>query len=279
MKSASLKKLLLLPLLFMAGTLIAQPPPAIPIQGVAKDAMGNPAKNRKVFIKDAIIKQKITGTTVWEESFEVTTNEDGVYTLFVGMGNKSPATLIKNIGEIDWADGPYFFNTKIAVAPLIPASWWVASDNYIDLGTIQMMSVPYALFAGNASVTNVSTNISPGLPNTFLITDSLGNVSWSPPKAAQVFTTNVSNFSAVNITSQTGQNADIEPNSTTKIEIQVLGVLPGDPILITPQGDYTEWSVYGAWVVKADYVGIRFANFTDTKVSIKASEYKIIVIK
>ncbi|MBV9989228.1 MAG: hypothetical protein JO301_16230 [Chitinophagaceae bacterium] len=276
MKPANVKKLLLLPLLFMAGILIAQPPPAIPLQAVAKDAMGNPAKNRKVFIKDAIIKQKINGTVVWEEGFEVTTNDDGVYTINIGMGSKTSATTLKTIADIDWADGPYFLNLKIAVSPVIPASWWVASDNYIDLGTTQMMSVPYALFAGNATVTNVSTNITPGPYNTFLITDSLGNVSWAPPKAAQVFTTNVTNL---NLSIQTGQNVDVEANTTAVVDVLVSGVQLGDPIVVTPQGDYPEWTVYSAWVSAPDHVSIRFANFTDTKVSVKGSQYKIIVIK
>lgn len=276
MKSAKVTKLLLLPLLFIAGTIIAQPPPAIPIQGLAKDNLGNPAKNRKIFVKDAIIKKTINGTIVWEEAFEVQTNDDGVYTINVGLGSKTPSIPITNIGQIDWADGPYFFNQKIAVAPSIPAAWWVASNNYIDLGTQQMMSVPYALFAGNATVTNVSTNITPGPRNTFLLTDSLGNVSWGIPNAAQVYTSYVTNLS---LSVRSGQSVDIEANTTAVVYVNVTGVELGDPILVTPQGDYFDWSIYGSWVDKPGVVGIRFANFTDSKVNVQGSQYKIVVIK
>src|SRR5437868_13351785 len=90
MKLTIVNKLLLLPLLFMAGSVIAQqPPPAMPVQGVAKDALGNPAKNRKVFLKVALYQSRINGTLVWEESFEVSTDNDGIYTINVGLGNRT----------------------------------------------------------------------------------------------------------------------------------------------------------------------------------------------
>jgi hypothetical protein len=280
MKTALLRKLLVVTLVFMAGTLTAQPPPALPMQTVAKDPLGNPAKNRKVWVKVEIRHARINGTVIWAEAFETTTNEDGVYTIMVGMGNKQssvPSTM-KGIGEIDWGNGPYFFNQKLAVSPSVPAAWWQPVDNYIDLGTIQMMSVPYAMFAGNASVTNVTQSLPPGLKNTFLVTDSSGNVTWAAPQAANVNVTNVTNLN-LNLAIQAGQNVDIEANTTSTVEVEVAGVQPGDPILVTPQGDYENWTIYSSWVFKEGVVKIRFANFTDEKVSVKGSQYKIVVIK
>jgi hypothetical protein len=286
MKMTIAKKFLLLPLLFIAGTIIAQQstqsaiPPAIPLQAVAKDALGNPAKNRKVFIKDAIYQGGINGTLVWEETFEVTTDNDGIYTINIGLGTRptnSPVT-IKTLNEMDWAHGPFFLNQKIAVAPSIPQSWWVAVDNYIDLGTYQMMSVPYALFAGNASVTNVNTSIAPGPSSTFLITDSTGKVRWAEPQAAQQNVTHVSNYN-MNLAIATGTAASIQPLTTSVVEIEIPGVKVGDPILVAPQGDYQNWAVYSQWVSRDGFVKIRFANYTDEVVDVKNSDYKIVVIK
>ncbi len=287
MKSILLKKLLLLMLVFMAGTVIAQPPPALPIQAVAKDALGNPAKNRKVYLRLKILHQSITPASngsniVWDEAFETTTNEDGVYSVIIGLGNRMGGTVPSggNIGNIDWGNGPYYSNWKQAVAPSIPAAWWVAADNYIDLGTQQMMSVPYAMFAGNASVTNVSTSLPPGQNNTFLVTDSAGNVKWERPQAANVSVTTVTNLNlALNLSSTIGQSITIGPNTTAIVTVQVPGVTLGDPILVTPQGDYQDWSIYSSWVSKDGEVRIRIANFTDAAVDVKASEYKIVVIK
>lgn len=278
MKTALIKKLLVLPLLFMAGIIIAQPPPGVPYQAVAKDPLGNPAKNRKIFVKDFIIQKSPTGNKVWEEAFEVQSDNDGIYTIVIGQGQKSPSVPLLNIGQIDWGNGPFFLNTKIAIAPSIPAAWWIAADNYIDLGTTQMMSVPYALFAGNASVTNVNTSIQAGPKNTFLITDSLGNVNWALPQAANQTVTTITNFNLTPAVSN-GQDITIPPNTTAIVTVGVTGVKKGDPIMVAAQGDYQDWAIYSSWVSKDDIVSVRFANYTNTAVSVKGSEYKIVVIK
>lgn len=277
MKFITIRRLLVLPLVFQAGSIIAQPPPGINFQAVAKDPLNNPAKNRAVYIKDMIIQTSpVGGTIVWEETHVTQANEDGIFTILIGQGTKAPSVLIPHIGKIDWAHGPFFLNTKVAVAPSIPATWWVAADNYIDAGTTQIQSVPYALFAGNASVTNVNTSITAGPPNTFLITDSLGNVNWQTPQAANQAVTTIINLK-LNVIQ--GQNVNIMPNTTGVVAVNVPGVRKGDPIIVTPQDDYRDWAIYSSWVSADDTVKIRFANYTSSPVAVLGSQYKIVVIK
>ena len=279
MKLVLIRSILVIQLLFVVGSLIAQPPNGINYQSVAKDPLGNVAKNRNIYVKSAIFQNSaVGGAKVWEETFVATSDNDGVYTIIIGRGTKSPTINIADIGQIDWGNGPFFLNTKVAVAPSIPATWWVAADNYLDMGTAQMMSVPYALFAGNASVTNVTTSLPPGPPNTFLITDSLGNVNWATPQAAQTTVTTITNFN-ISFNVSTGQSVTIPANSTAWVEVQIPGVQKGDPILVTPQSDYTEWAIYGAWVEADGRVRVRFANYTDGDVQVLGSQYKIVVIK
>ncbi len=279
MKLTTIKGLLMLPMLFLAGSLIAQPPPGINFQAVAKDPLNNPAKNRTVYVKDIIYQTSaVGGTKVWEETHVTTADADGIFLIVLGQGQKAPGITISDIGKIDWANGPFFLNTKIAVAPSIPATWWVAADNYIDAGTTQMQSVPYALFAGNATVTNVNTSITPGPRNTFLITDSLGNVSWTLPQAASQSVTTVTNFN-LNLTVIGGQTVSIPPNTTAVVSVNVPGVRKGDPIIVTPQDDYLTWAIYSSWVAGDDTVKVRFANFTSNPVAVLGSQYKIVVIK
>jgi hypothetical protein len=282
MRFLTIKWLLILPLVFLAASVIAQPPPKIPLTAIAKDPYGNPAKNRTVYVKDIIYQgQAVGGTKVWEETHVVTTNEDGNYSIIIGKGTKLPNIPIADIAGIDWGNGPYFLNLKVAVAPSIPASWWVANDNYLDMGTSEMMSVAYAMFAGNASVTNVTTSLPPGLPNTFLTTDSLGNVGWTYPQSASVNITQISNNIlqlAPNITA-TGQDAVIEPNTTTKIRMVVPGAVVGDPVVVTALGDYVNFNVYNAWVSSPDTVSIRFSNFQKKKIPVSGSLYKVVLIK
>lgn len=277
MKLGLHRGLLIVSLVFAVGTSIAQPPPAIPFQSVAKDPIGNPAQNRDVYTKVIIYQTSaIGGKNVWEETHLSKSDKDGIFTVYIGKGTKSAATTLANIGQIDWGNGPFFLNVKIAVAPSVPAVWWVPADNYVDLGTTQMMSVPYALFAGNASVTNVNTAIAPGPPNTFLITDSLGNVNWRTPAAAQQ---NIVQNYNLTLAISSGQNVTINPNTTAVVSVTIPGVRKGDPIVVTPQDDYIEWSVYSAWVDSDDTVKVRFANYTDLPVAVLGSQYKIVVIK
>jgi len=274
-----IRNLLLACCLFTAGTIIAQPPPSINWQGVAKDAYNNVAKQRPIYVKIAIFQTSIVnGTKVWEEAFETTSNDDGIFLVVIGQGTKTTATTLTDIGQIDWANGPFFINTKVAVAPSIVAPWWLPADNYVDIGSTQMMSVPYALFAGNASVTNVNTSITPGPINTFLITDSAGNVNWAKPAAAQQTVTTITNFN-LNLRVSTGANVDIPPNTTAVVSVTVVGVRKGDPILVAAQDDYLDWAIYSAWVGSDDTVMVRFANYTEVPVSVQGSQYKIVVIK
>lgn len=278
MKNTILKPFVLLLLVFLTESLIAQPPPAFYVQNVAKDNNGNPARNRTIHIRFSIYQgSAVGGTMVYDESHRVQSNNDGVYEFVAGRGTvNTGAGLVDSLQKISWGNGPFFSNTKIAIAPSIPAPWWIAANNYVDLGTSQLLSVPYAIYAGNASVTNVNTNIAAGPPNTFLTTDSLGNVNWTTPQAANVSVTQVTNLS---LAVTTGQNARIAPNTTTIVTIPINSVKRGDPILVTPQDDYVNWAVYSAWCAVDGIVSVRFANFTAQPVDVLGSQYKIVVIK
>jgi hypothetical protein len=278
MKHLLLRTLLMACLVFITGTIIAQPPPAWNQTAVAKDSYNNVAKNRKVYVIVTIRQGTLSDPPVWIESHEALSDGDGVFNIIVGRGTKDPQILTPNLGKIDWSIGPFFMNMKVAVAPSVPAVWWLPADNYIDIGNIELLSVPYAIYAGNASVTNVNTSIQPGPFNTFLVTDSLGHVNWRTPQAAGTTVTTITNFN-VKFDAITGQNVDIEANTTAVVTVKVEGVRKGDPILVTPLDDYPNWSIYSSWVEADDFVKVRFANYTADKVEVKGSQYKIVVIK
>lgn len=280
MKNTTIKLGILLLLVFLTESLVAQPPPFWFLQSVAKDNQGNPARNRTIHLRIAIYQARpVGGVLVYEEAQQVQSDNDGVFGYTMGRGIRSTNPALKDsLNQIDWGNGPYFVNTKIAIAPSIPAPWWIAANNFVDIGTSQIMSVPYALYAGNASVTNVNTSINPGPPNTFLTTDSLGNVNWTTPQAAQVNVTQVTNFN-LTLSVTTGQNARISANTATVVNVPIPNAKQGDPILITALDDYKDWTVYGAWCKNDGVVSIRFANFTAQPVDVLGSQYKIVIVK
>jgi hypothetical protein len=124
---------------------ISKVPEGILFQAIVKDPAGNPAKGRTIYIKNAIIQTTVSGSQVYTESHKVVASSEGVFTIVIGKGNKLSGP--SSISNIDWSNGPYFLNIKAAIAPSVPLTNWIADEHYIDMGTSQFWTVPFALFA------------------------------------------------------------------------------------------------------------------------------------
>ncbi|MEY4380833.1 MAG: hypothetical protein RJA92_213 [Bacteroidota bacterium] len=137
---------------------VSQAPDGIQFQALATDANGHPAAGRVIYVKDAIIAKTATGSIVYSETFKVTASSAGIFTIVLGKGTY--ASGVSSIANIDWANGPFFLNLKVAVEPTVPNAGWNANNEYVDLGTSQFWSVPYALYAGNVKGADTKLNIS-----------------------------------------------------------------------------------------------------------------------
>lgn len=137
---------------------IGQSPEGIQFQALATDANGHPAAGRVIYVKDAIVAKTPTGTIVYSETFKVTASSAGIFTIVLGKGTY--ASGVSSIANIDWANGPFFLNLKIAVEPTVPTASWNVNNEYVDLGTSQFWSVPYALYAGNVKGADGKLNTS-----------------------------------------------------------------------------------------------------------------------
>ena len=137
---------------------VSQAPDGIQFQALATDANGHPAAGRVIYVKDAIVAKTATGTIVYSETFKVTASSAGIFTIVLGKGTY--ASGVSSIANIDWANGPFFLNLKIAVEPTVPTASWNVNNEYVDLGTSQFWSVPYALYAGNVKGADGKLNTS-----------------------------------------------------------------------------------------------------------------------
>ena len=133
------------------------PPDGIIFQAVATDPEGNPAANRIIDVKSSIIQTSATGSVVYSESFQVTASAIGVFTIVIGKGNRLSGP--NSISSLDWSEGPYFLNLKVAIEPSVPEAGWIAANQYVDMGTSQFWSVPFALYAGNVAGMSLKLNI------------------------------------------------------------------------------------------------------------------------
>lgn len=110
-----------------------QAPEGFKYQAVVRDASSNILSNQTVGMRLTIQQGSIGGTTVYTETFAPTTNGYGLVNLEIGTGTTSD-----DFSTIDWANGPFYIETAADVS---------GGTTYVVLGTSQLMSVPYALYA------------------------------------------------------------------------------------------------------------------------------------
>jgi uncharacterized protein (TIGR02145 family) len=120
----------------LGGVLFSQAPALIPYQAVARDATGQALNGATINARFTIHDGTATGTSVWQEVQTVTTTALGLFT--AQLGSSVPLT------GVNWANGSKFMQVEIDLG-----------QGFVDMGTQQMLSVPYALHAGSVSL-NVS---------------------------------------------------------------------------------------------------------------------------
>ena len=133
MKNYTLTLMLLLSL----TTLFAQVPQKMSYQSVIRKTDGTLLVNTLVGIKISILQGTAGGTAVYVETQTPTTNANGLATLAIGGGTPVTGTF----AGIDWSTGTYFIKTETDP---------VGGTNYTISGTSQLLSVPYALYAGSS---------------------------------------------------------------------------------------------------------------------------------
>ena len=111
----------------------AQAPQGINYQAVARDADGNPLSNQNISLRITLT-NGYAGPLVYQETQSVTTNEFGLFTLVLGTGN----TAGQIFSMINWPFiSPWL---QIEIDP-------TGGSNYTNMGTSQLLSVPYAFYA------------------------------------------------------------------------------------------------------------------------------------
>ncbi len=126
-------------LLIITSFLVAQAPQGIPYQAVMRNADGTVMSSSSVNLTFMIHDGSATGTIVFEETHALTSNNQGLVSCVVGNGVVSQG----NFSNINWGSGAKFLHVMMGTT---------------DLGTQQMLSVPYALYAGSASAISSSTS-------------------------------------------------------------------------------------------------------------------------
>lgn len=128
---------ILIAILFgILATGMTQVPHAMKYQAVARSADGTLLKNQTIQFRISIHQGTMSGQVVFSESQTFTTNELGIVHLNIGEGNDQSGQL----DEIAWGEYDHFMEVEMDPD---------GGTNYHDMGTAQLLTVPYAYFANN----------------------------------------------------------------------------------------------------------------------------------
>ncbi len=132
----------------LRALLFAQTPNLFQYQAVVRDASGTALVNQPVNFQVSIISGSITGTVEYIETHTASTNAFGIVTLTIGNGIPVTGTFV----SVNWGSASHYI--KVEADP-------TGGTSYLDMGTTQLLSVPYALYAetaGNAGQTYSAGN-------------------------------------------------------------------------------------------------------------------------
>jgi uncharacterized protein (TIGR02145 family) len=132
-------QLLIAFLILVSPSLQSQSPLGIPYQAVMRNADGTVMASNAVELTFMIHEGAANGNVVYQESHSLTSNAQGLVSCVVGSGVVSQG----NFASINWGGGAKFLHVIMGT---------------IDLGTQQMLSVPYALHSASADNATNATN-------------------------------------------------------------------------------------------------------------------------
>ena len=123
----------------------AQVPQKFNYQGIARDAAGNPLSKQQLALKLSVLPTQDATVPEYEETQVVITNEFGLYTLQIGNGT----ALFGDMKNVKWETGNKYIH--VAIDPK-------GGSDFVDAGTSQLLSVPYAIYADKAGIAKEAEN-------------------------------------------------------------------------------------------------------------------------
>jgi hypothetical protein len=120
--------------LVLSQSLLSQSQDNINYQAVARDANNKLIVNQEITVRISVSQSQINSPAVYIETHKVNTNQFGLFNLAIGSGS----VVFGDYKTINWGLDDSFI--KIEIDPN-------GGTNYTEVGTNQLLSVPYALYA------------------------------------------------------------------------------------------------------------------------------------
>jgi len=271
------KYFMIIALTTVCGCIYAQNsvPLGIHYQAVARNNNGTELANTKISVKFSIISGDPLGTLVYQELHQdIITSKFGVFSIVIGHGVPTSVSPLSSLADISWKDANHYLKVEVKF-----------ENDFMDMGTMQFLAVPYALYAQKSlepgptgpkgdkgdpgdpasdnqtlSFDGSNLSISGSNPTTVPLTGLLQDLSVSKDGTGG-YNLSISRGSTINL-------ATIERDGDPTNEIQDL-VINSDKLKITNNPNATEWDLT-KYLDNTDNQQLSF-NEVDNKLSLTNS--------
>jgi len=216
--------------LFISLIFLAQSPEGFKYQAVVRNSSGIVVPNQSIGLQIRLRQGNAGGTPVYEESFAPTSNSYGLVNIAIGTGMVSLGTF----ANIDWGNGPYFVEIGMDIS---------GGSSYTIMGSSQLMSVPYALYAKTAENAGVTYTAGTGIS----ISGNIINNS-APDQVISISGTGSTSVTGTypNFTISSTDNVDdLDADPNNEIELPIGGV-NGQVLQTDGAGNYSWISSTGS---------------------------------
>ncbi|MFH0865454.1 MAG: tail fiber domain-containing protein [Bacteroidota bacterium] len=130
-------------MLMIVGHAYSQVPQAFNYQAVARNSSGALLASQTIGLKLTIHQGSSSGTIVYSETHSPTTNQFGLFTVALGQGTVVSGTF----SAITWSTGNYWLQVQMDPT---------GGTTYANMGTDQLLTVPFAMYAANAGTSGTT---------------------------------------------------------------------------------------------------------------------------
>ncbi|UYQ93672.1 hypothetical protein MKQ68_00970 [Chitinophaga horti] len=106
-------------------------------QAVARNANGTVYANQAIQVRFSVLGGAANGPVQYQETHNANTNQLGLFSLQIGRGTPVSGTY----AAVPWANANQFLKVEVAIG----------GGSFVELGTSQLLSVPFALYAANGN--------------------------------------------------------------------------------------------------------------------------------